>query len=433
LFSLSTSVGNNKASFNLKSIGKAFDADSIVNQLFGKNAGASTGIINLDFHGPSLMFNAGKKTAMAITTRARVVSNIIDIDGKLVGKLNEDFNNDPQLPYTISSDKNMLFSINGWSEYGLSIAHVISDKGPHFLKGGITLKYLSGAGNGYLNIAQFQGTLNNDNAMQAAYLNNTTGKLAMGFGGLRTSDFDVNNLFRRENSGYGGDLGIIYEFRPDFEKYKSGDNNWKRDMNKYKLKLGIALLDIGRISYDKDLGRSGAFDIHITGPERFYLNQLDSLDLDDFKPFFNGKPQYFTADNTNNESSYQVSLPSTLQLNLDYHFSRGFYVNVASQLPLSNTDTKPYNSRYYTSLTITPRYEGRSIGLYVPLNYNKLTNFNAGVSFRLGPLFVGSGSILTSFFGNSKQADFHFGLRFGGLHEKSAKRNVEKNSSTSGG
>ncbi len=33
LFSISTSVGNNKASFQLKDIGKTFDADSIKNKI----------------------------------------------------------------------------------------------------------------------------------------------------------------------------------------------------------------------------------------------------------------------------------------------------------------------------------------------------------------------------------------------------------------
>ena len=66
------------------------------------------------------------------------------------------------------------------------------------------------------------------------------------------------------------------------------------------------------------------------------------------------------------------------------------------------------------------------MGIYLPVNYNELTSFNAGLSVRLGPLFVGSGSLLTAMLGESKQADFHFGLRFGGLQKNKAKKGNKK-------
>jgi hypothetical protein len=33
-------------------------------------------------------------------------------------------------------------------------------------------------------------------------------------------------------------------------------------------------------------------------------------------------------------------------------------------------------------------------------------------------MFIGSGSVLSALIGNSKQADFHFGIRFGGFKKK---------------
>ena len=86
------------------------------------------------------------------------------------------------------------------------------------------------------------------------------------------------------------------------------------------------------------------------------------------------------------------------------------------QLPISSK--KEFNSRYFSGFSLTPRYEGRVFGFYLPLNYNSLTKFNAGVSLRVGPMFIGSGSVLSALIGNSKQADFHFGIRFGGLKKK---------------
>ena len=310
----------------------------------------------------------------------------------------------------------MRLNANAWSEYGFSLARVISDKGKHFFKAGATFKYLAGAANSYINIAGLNGTLNEDRTRQDNYLSNTTGRIATGFGGVRISDFEPEQLTKMESTGFGTDLGFVYEFRPDHDDYRKTDGSgWQRGRNKYKFKVALALLDLGKIKYEKDMQRSGAYNIDISGNERFYLSDLNDVDIDDYKDFFDSKPQYFTADNSNSESTYNVSLPSTLQLDLDYHLHRGWYVSLASQVSLINSANKPFNSSYYNGLTLTPRYEGKGIGLYVPISYSSLTHFNAGASLRLGPLFVGSGSLLTAMLSNSKQADVFIGLRLGGL------------------
>jgi hypothetical protein len=422
LFSLNTFAGNNQASFNAKKITQTFDTDSLQNQIFGKNAGSASGMISMDVHGLSLMFNAGKKTAVALTTRARVMSNIVDFDGRLVDKVISDINTDANLPYSISSRNNMRVNVNAWTELGLSVGQVLADRDQHFLKAGVTLKYLAGVANGYMNISNLNTTINQDQTIMEPYLSNTTGTLGLGFGGVRISDFDASEFSSVQSSGFGGDIGFVYEFRPDFEDYRLQSDNWRRDMNKYKMKISVALLDIGGISYQKDMKRSAAYSMNITGNERFYLRELENTDLDDYKDTLNSKPQFFTPDNSNNQTSYFVSLPTTLQLDLDYHLQKGFYINIGTQLALSDSRSKPYNSHYYHSFTVTPRFEGRGLGIYVPVNYNELTSFNAGLSFRLGPLFVGSGSIITALLGDSKQADFHFGLRFGGLQKNKANK-----------
>lgn len=413
LVSISTLVGNNKASFNLKSLGDSFKGDSLKNQIFGDNAGPSSGTFSLNVVGPSVMFNVGKKWAFALTSRARTMVTIQDIDGKLANKLTEDFQNDPSLPYTINSNNNMHVTANAWTEFGASAARVLVDNGTNFLKGGVSLKYLAGAANGYMFINQFHGTLNADQIQQDVYLSNTTGQLGMGFGGVKLNDFSASDLTSFKSTGIGADLGFVYEFRPGCADGKSKGRN----ENKYKLRVGAALLDIGSIKYERDQQRSGAYDIHIAGSQKFYFDQLKSADIDNYKSVFQSNPSMFTALGDSG-ASYKVSLPTTLQLDADYHIHRGFYVNVAGQISMVKTDTKPYNSQYYNGFAITPRFEGRAVGVYVPINYNELTHLNAGLSLRFGPLFIGSGSVLTALFGDSKQADFHIGIHIAGLQNR---------------
>ncbi len=51
------------------------------------------------------------------------------------------------------------------------------------------------------------------------------------------------------------DLGFVYEWRPNIEAYRyilDGDTNYFRpDQNKYKLRLGLSLMDIGNVRYSR--------------------------------------------------------------------------------------------------------------------------------------------------------------------------------------
>lgn len=413
LVSVSSMTGNNKASFSLKNIEDGFNIDSIKNQIFGAEAGKTTGFSITDIHGPSLMISAGPKTAFAITTRARAMVNVIDFDGKLADKLSNGYTADPTLPYTITPGT-MLMNANAWSEIGFSLAKVVADKGKHFFKMGITAKYLAGAVNYHQSIANLSGTLNDDPAARDFYLANTTGSMQLGIGGIQISDFEVDDLLKMESSGFGGDIGFVYEYRPKFDKLKKADGSPNKRANKYQWKIGVALTDIGKIKYQKDMQRSGSYDVNINGAERFYLDEFENLDVDDYNAFFQSRPQYFTPTAQGAETEYEVSLPTTLQVNIDYHIHKGFYLNFGGQLSMVD-DAQVQNSKYFNTLSVTPRLEGNWIGLFVPITYNEITGLNAGCTFRFGPVFVGSGSLITALTDKSKQIDLHAGVRLGFL------------------
>lgn len=426
LFSINVMAGNDQASFKLKDLTKSFNSDSLENQLYGKDAGTTNGTMSVNVVGPSVLFNV-KKNAFAITTRARVMANVQEMDGQLLSQLLDD-HDATDLPYSINSNKNMRISMNAWTEFGASWGRVLYDKGNHFLKGGITLKYLAGTANTYIQIKDLQATINDDEIKNDAYLANTSGRIGLGFGGASFDDFEASDLTSFESSGFGADIGFVYEFRPQEAGNRRTDNyEWRKDVNKYKFRAGLALIDVGSIKYKRDITRSGAYDFDITGAERLYLSELGNEDLDDYKGYFDKHPEYFNEVTGSADASYKMALPTTLQIDLDYHIIRGLYVGAAGQLSLVSTESKPYNSQYYNSFAVTPRYEGRSYGIYLPLHYSQLTNFNAGASFRYGPLFIGSGSILTAALGKSKQADAHIGIHIYGLQKnKTKKKKVAK-------
>lgn len=413
LVSASAAFGNDKASFRLKDIGQTIDIDSLKNKVFASHTGGSNGFVSAAVHGPSLFFNLDKKSALALTSRARVMANIIEIDGKLAKELIDGEEN-TSYPYTISSANNMIVNANGWTEFGLSYAREIWSKGAHYIKGGISLKYLAGVANASIRIDRLNATIDQDLGNDDPYLTNTSGTLALDFGGLEISSLETTDLLKFRSKGFGADIGFVYEYRPQAAALQNGE--LRRDLNKYKLKLGLALLDAGSISYERDLDRSGGYTMGIGPSERFYLSALADASVDEFKDTLSKYPQFFTPMAGMSAGNYSVSTPATLQLNADYNLHKGFYLNLASQFSLVNSRTKWNSSQYYSSVVLTPRIESSGFGLYVPITYNSLTKVTAGASVRLGSFFVGSGSVLSAALGGSKAADLFIGFHIGSKH-----------------
>ena len=394
LFAFNGNLGNSQGTFSLGNLSTAFgnDVDSF---FFGNSNKESSAMGSMDLVGPSVMVNLGKNS-FAITTRARVLANIKDIDGNLIQSIDDD--NDA-LPVTLNSNSNQKIIMNGWSEIGGSYGRVLYNQGPHFLKGGVTIKYLMGSTNNFANINSLKGTLEED-LVGDVYLTNASGRVALGVSGIDLDDAEsAGDLFKSYGHGVGFDLGFIYE-------YRTGNN--------YKFKVGLSLMDLGSIRYKPEADEFGDYTINVPNGSHWYPSDLDGKSISEVKTYLDASP-YF-VNNAPNLSKYKANLPSTLQLTADWNIQDNFYAELAGQLSVvSKTDI--YSSFYYNAITLTPRYEGRKIGFALPINYNELTNFNMGLAIRLGPCFIGSGSFLTALIGQSKQADLHFGVRFGGLRK----------------
>jgi len=409
IMGLNAGIGNNKASFSLNSVFSTFNSNDALNSLFSGD-GRISGQLNVDLLGPSLLVSLPKKAGIAFTSRLRAQFTITDLDGKLAKSILDDIGREVTLPYTISSGNNMRINTNGWAEYGVSYGKVIKESGEHFLKAGATIKYLSGAGNSYIQLDQISGTIIQDpNPTSSAILltPGSRGVIGLGISG-NIGSITPSSLLKSTSNGLGADLGVVYEYRPE-----------KNKKHPYKFKASASLLDIGSITYDRDLSKSGTYSMLVTSTPGFNLQSLQGVSLDNYKQVLSTNPNFTPAAN-NNDATLKVSLPTTLQLYGDVHLKNNLYLSAGTQISLSNR-SKPENPFYYSSFTITPRYEGRGVGLYIPVNYNSLTKLTMGTTLRLGPLFVGSGSILSALFSQSKQADVHLGLHVGILKKTKEK------------
>jgi len=402
LASAHVGAGNQNASFNINNL-----SDQIGNQvdsvLFGANAKAVSAYGGVDVMGPSIMIGLGKKTSIAFTTRARAMLNIHDMDGKLMNAIQSPDN--INLPYTLASATNQYIALNGWAEYGLSLGRVLFKTEHQLFKVGISVKYLAGYSNNYMQINNIKGTVNYD--ANGVYLTSAGGNIQIGEGGADLTKMNTNQVAEFKGNGTAMDFGFVYEHGAKMQKSKKGNNPAG-----YKWKLSVAILDLGSIRYKVNPLYTADYAMHISSAQKFYMNGLQDSSIAGIKNAL-GKSPYF-RDLGQMGSSYSVAMPTTLVGGIDLNLISRFYLGLEGRLAFNNY-IQPANPYYQNNFTITPHYEGRHLGLFIPLNMNGLTGFNAGFAICDGPLIIGSGSIISLLTGSSRQADFYFGLHFGGL------------------
>lgn len=343
-------------------------------------------IINTDVFGPSFMFNIAPKHSIGLFTRGRALVNVVELNGELFSKFDNNFN-DTQDYDLNEGDFNMV--MNSWAELGLSYGTVLFNKGNHFLKGGISLKYLQGVANSYaygrnVSVTYNARTLPLDNQITA------TGQFV--YGGTEdfekaAEDFDFNSNSR----GFGVDLGLVYEIRKD-----SYINDYSPN---YKLKFGLSVTDIGSIKYKQNTQKNYNF-TDVTVNE----NDVENADtFEDVLALFD--PAAVPT------GSVKTLLPTALHANVDWNFYKKFYLNLNGDLNLN--ERKSLNqTAIANTIALTPRYESKWFSAYLPINYMNYRELNVGTGFRFGPVFLGSGSILSNLVSDeSKGVDVYFGLK----------------------
>lgn len=359
---------------------------------------------NADVMGPSFMFNINKTSSLAIFTRGRVSYNVNKINGTTFENISNEFDENEDF---IVDEDDLYLTANAWAEVGITYANVLMNKEQHFLKGGISLKYLQGMGNAYASGKNI--TINYDADGTDLGGGQTTGSITSqgtvnyGHSDNINDDFDDFEFEIVDGAtGFGADLGLVYEWRPTYTSYTSKDSEGNpytpKHLNKYKLKLALSLTDLGAIKYKN--GTENAYDITGTVNEEDFENQ------DGIEDILN---TLYTQ--TGSGKAAKSALPTALHLNIDYNLHKKFYLNLNTDFSLSS-NAKANTNRVPTVASITPRFESKWFSFYMPVSLIQGSGAQWGAGFRAGPLYLGSGSVLSLLMSdNSKAADVYAGLK----------------------
>lgn len=404
LFSVNFGVDNNLAT--IKNFNDLVSGTDVRNALtFSSRDRFSIVAPYAEVRGPGFMVSLGHKHGIALTTRVRAFNqfdnfnqnlyrNLIDSSFKITGQTQ------------FKADK-FNWTAHLWSEIGLSYGGIIIDKKKHVVKGGITGRYLIGAG--YMSAVSKNLDVNYSFQNNTSYLAFTNTDIHLAQGGIALgndgSNTLTNNLFGSAGKGFGFDLGLAYEFRPKYQSYKY-DMDGKtgltdRGKNTYMLRVSAAVTDLGSIKYS-----SNNRQVNLTGNGTLVGTEMyNKKTYDEIKNYMASKG--IKADSSTGNST-KVGLPTAMVVNVDYHAYKGLYVNL---LYMGNVvDRTRHGNTIYNQFTLTPRFDIRALTFSVPVTYNMMTkSIKYGAAVRVGGFFFGSDDLTGLIGSNAYGANMYFG------------------------
>ena len=337
---------------------------------------------NIDVLGPSLMFNVGDQQSIAITTRLRGLFNADNVNGNLYEHVSDGFEIGDNFDF---DSRNLNITAHVFSEIGLTYGREIMKTQDQFLKAGVSLKYLMGAGGLFANSPELSGSFN-------GVSNNLTTQGSFSYGttpGFESDSPDFSDL----QNGFGADIGLVYEYR---KRIVDGTVLGKR-AQQYKFKAALAITDIGSINYKNSTQTVYDANGNVNGLE-FETKDLKEVLEDNYI-------------GTSTTRVQKLQLPTALQIMVDYYIGNRFYVGLHQGLSLRKSGSANANGIINTT-TLAPRWESKWFSAYSPIGIRQYSGFAWGFGLRLGPLTVGSGSVLSNMISdNSKNTDIYVGLK----------------------
>ena len=360
--------------------------------------------INVDLLGPSFLFTLNEKQSIGFTSQFRSLTNFENVSEGFSNLYYSNLHNPSFLGDQITTD-NTSFEHATWNEYGIVYGQEMYKKNNHWVSVGGRLKFIQGLQAAAISFDNLNLELNSDSTVQVNGQNVEY---------LTSSNLDnqlKGNFDDFSNIGVGIDLGFTYEWRenPDSLEYEmDGKNNPAREMSKHKFRLGLTLSDIGFVNYRT--GSSGSLNANSSSWDP------NSFDLTFLKGFEDAINSEFTS--ADNYSSYRMALPTSISVQADYNVVNGFYVNATYLKSLSN-ESKVLSVRYKDRLTVTPRWDWKWLGVYMPFSVVEGGESHLGLNLMFGPFLLGTSDIGTYLWKEENYyANIHFGIKVTSLHRR---------------
>ncbi|HUM47089.1 MAG TPA: DUF5723 family protein [Chitinophagales bacterium] len=262
-----------------------------------------------------------------------------------------------------------------WMQIGINLGKSIKTSGNFFLYSGININYLAGwdgiAATTQQSVDFIKHSVNDTLSFSQVMMNYG---YTSGFG----NDVQQNlTSFQFKGSGAGADGGI-----------------WITDSEeplKYKWKAGVSLIDVGVVSFSKNIER---YELTTDSPI--------AMDIDDLKGVASADEftQLASQAVAGNGSLAPVSgplriwLPAALVFQGEVALPQHFFIQglAVQRIILSSRQVLRPNS-----ITVTPRYETKQFAAGIPIDWNDYHRVQLGGYVRVGPVLLGTDNLAALF------------------------------------
>ncbi len=277
---------------------------------------------------------------------------------------------------------------NAWVEFYGTYAQSIAINDESIINAGITLKVTKGIGGGYIKASNLDVLSGVVNGMPGYYL--SSGDIEYGY----STNLDAvkgngsfvtirNQLLQKSFTGFAASIGAEYIIPRE-------DDTDKENAYTYDLKIGVSLLDIGYNTYTYSANSRKAKLTNSSISDSIFQKAFEDLsavnDLDDSLQTVAG-----TLSSIN--GNFQLFQPMRLVLSADKHLNGNFFISGEITIPLTGVLSNGRNEKIFLRdmnlFALTPRYENKIIGFYLPILFNTNKQFWIGGAVKTGPLLLG--------------------------------------------
>ena len=290
----------------------------------------------------------------------------------------------------VGTTYNAAMASSTWLEGFLTYSRTLLDDAYGRLNGGLTLKGMRGISGAY---AQLNGGTVDRTIPTGSTL--TTYDLAAGSGRYgyssnydywkngHTTTQNLADFLGHTKPGAAFDLGFEYLIKPQtVNVYNEGDSYYD-----YNWKIGVSLLDIGFNQY-----RYGTQSRVFGNPRTDVTDSALNLKFDQVKSVANFNDSMGTVVNAFNSlpGNFRVWNPARLVINIDRPLPNHFAINTNLTLNLGGSNKgKLLFTKDITLLSVTPRWEVKRLGVYLPVEVTTNGKVWVGGAFKAGPLLLG--------------------------------------------
>jgi hypothetical protein len=277
---------------------------------------------------------------------------------------------------------------SSWLELFGTYSRTLLDDTKNRLNAGVTLRAMRGISGAYAQL--MDGSVGRSNQQFLTFYSLAAGSARYGYSSNydtwhnnRSTTDNLKDFITHTRAGAAIDLGIEYYIKNQ-AVHVYGDDD---DYFDYEWKIGVSLLDLGANNYQYG-SQSRAASHPKTNISDLDLNE--KFDNTSSLAGFNDSLATIVNSIQTLRGQFRVWNPARLVINVDRPLPNHFAVNTDLTLNLGGSNKgQQYFTKEITLLAVTPRWETKSLGAYLPVQVTTDAKVWVGGAFKAGPLLLG--------------------------------------------